>query len=161
VLVLQSETDVILLGGGLAEQPDSEYIRVWEMAGAAHADTYTISGGRHDDGTLQPERLADLLRPTTDLMIGNTDTPINAGPSSTTSPRPRWPTSRVGGPAASLRHMHPARRRRGSLGFRLDQYGLAVGGIRTPWVEVPTAVMSAWAKAESPSRYFSAVLSLR
>ena len=33
VLVLQSETDVILLGGRLAAQPDSERIRVWEMAG--------------------------------------------------------------------------------------------------------------------------------
>ena len=80
VLVLQSETDVILLGGGLAEQPDSEQIRVWEMAGAAHADTYTVSAGRHDDGTLSAERLAELLRPTTNLMIGQTDTPINAGP---------------------------------------------------------------------------------
>ena len=73
VLVLQSETDVILLGGRLAAQPDSERIRVWEMAGAAHADTYTVSAGRHDDGTLSPERMAELLRPTTNLMIGNTD----------------------------------------------------------------------------------------
>jgi hypothetical protein len=80
VLVLQSETDVILLGGGLADQPDSAHIRVWEMAGAAHADTYTISAGRHDDGTLSPEQLAELLRPTSNLMIGNTDSPINAGP---------------------------------------------------------------------------------
>ena len=80
VLVLQSETDVILLGGGLAEQPDSDRMRVWEMAGAAHADTYTVSAGRHDDGTLTAERMAQLLRPTTDLMIGQTDTPINAGP---------------------------------------------------------------------------------
>ena len=52
VLVLQSETDVIVLGGGLAKQPDSERVRVWEMAGAAHADTYTVVAGRHDDGTL-------------------------------------------------------------------------------------------------------------
>ena len=80
VLVLQSETDVILLGGGLAEQPDHEHVRVWEMAGAAHADTYTVSAGRHDDGTLSAERLAELLRPTRNLMIGKTDTPINAGP---------------------------------------------------------------------------------
>ena len=28
------------------------------------------------------------------------------------------------------------------MGFRLDEHGLAVGGIRTPWVDVPTAVMS-------------------
>ena len=66
VLVLQSETDVILLGGGLAEQPDSDRVRVWEMAGAAHADTYTVSAGRHDDGTLSGERLAHLCaRPRT------------------------------------------------------------------------------------------------
>ncbi|HEX3334432.1 MAG TPA: alpha/beta hydrolase domain-containing protein, partial [Acidimicrobiales bacterium] len=52
VLVFQSETDVILLGGGRAAQPDSERVRVWELAGAAHADTYTMSGGRRDDGTL-------------------------------------------------------------------------------------------------------------
>ena len=35
VLILQSETDVILLGGGLAAQPDSDRLRTWEMAGAA------------------------------------------------------------------------------------------------------------------------------
>jgi len=27
-------------------------------------------------------------------------------------------------------------------GFRMDEHGLAVGGIRTPWVDVPTAIMS-------------------
>ena len=80
VLVLQSETDVVLLGGQLAEQPDSDRLRTWEMAGAAHADTYTVSAGRHDDGTLTAERMAELLRPTSNLMIGKTDTPINAGP---------------------------------------------------------------------------------
>ena len=80
VLVLQSETDVILLGGGLAAQPDSAHIRIWEMAGAAHADTYTLSAGRHDDGTLSSAQLAELLRPTSNLIIGTTDSPINAGP---------------------------------------------------------------------------------
>ena len=80
VLVLQSETDVIVLGGGLAKQPDSGRVRVWEMAGAAHADTYTVSAGRHDDGTLGGARLAELLRPTTNLIMGHTESPVNAGP---------------------------------------------------------------------------------
>jgi Alpha/beta hydrolase domain len=143
VLVLQSETDVILLGGRLAEQPDSEHIRVWEMAGAAHADTYTISGGRHDDGTLSPERLAELLRPTTDLMIGNTDTPINAGPQqhyvsqAALAHLARWSNGGEAPPRAPRLDIDA-----GGSGFRLDDVGLAVGGIRTPWVEVPTAVMS-------------------
>jgi hypothetical protein len=143
VLVLQSETDVILLGGGLAEQPDSEHIRVWEMAGAAHADTYTISAGRHDDGTLSPERLAELLRPTSNLMIGNTDAPINAGPQqhyvaqSALAHLVRWAAG--GDPPPMAPRLEVATN---GTEFRADEHGLAVGGIRTPWVEVPTAFMS-------------------
>ena len=143
VLVLQSETDVILLGGGLAEQPDSDFVRVWEMAGAAHADTYTVSAGRHDDGTLDPEHLAELLRPTTNLMIGNTDTPINAGPQqhyvsqAALAHLVRWGAGGEPPPRASRLDVDAA-----GTGFRPDEHGLAVGGIRTPWVEVPTAFMS-------------------
>jgi hypothetical protein len=143
VLVLQSETDVILLGGGLADQPDSEQIRVWEMAGAAHADTYTISAGRHDDGTLSPERLAELLRPTSNLMIGNTDSPINAGPQqhyvseAALAHLVRWVEGGEPPPMAPRLDVDA-----GGTAFRTDEHGLAVGGIRTPWVEVPTAVMS-------------------
>ena len=33
VLVLQSETDVIVLGGGARAQPDGEHVRLWEMGG--------------------------------------------------------------------------------------------------------------------------------
>jgi hypothetical protein len=143
VLVLQSETDVILLGGGLAEQPDSERLRVWEMAGAAHADTYTVSAGRHDDGTLSGERLAELLRPITNLMIGKTETPINAGPQqhyvaqAALSHLARWAAGGSPPPQA------PRLDRDGAgTGFELDDHGNARGGIRTPWVEVPTAVLS-------------------
>jgi hypothetical protein len=143
VVVLQSETDVILLGGGLADQPDSEHIRVWELAGAAHADTYTISAGRHDDGTLSPERMAELLRPTTNLMIGTTDSPINAGPQqhyvaqAALAHLGRWAAGGEPPPHAPRLEIDPQ-----GVSFRLDQHGLAVGGIRTPWVDVPTAVLS-------------------
>jgi hypothetical protein len=143
VLVLQSETDVILLGGGLAEQPDSEHVRVWELAGAAHADTYTIRAGRHDDGTLSAKRLADLLLPTTNLMIGTTASPINAGPQqhyvaqAALAHLARWAAGGEPPPEAQRLEIDPS-----GASFRLDQHGLAVGGIRTPWVDVPTAVMS-------------------
>jgi hypothetical protein len=142
VLVLQSETDVTLLGGGLAEQPDSEQIRVWEMAGAAHADTYTVSAGRHDDGTLSAERMAELLRPTRNLMIGQTDTPINAGPqqhyvAQTALARlAQWAGGGEPPPMAPRLELDDQ-----GTGYRLDRHGLARGGIRTPWVEAPTAVM--------------------
>jgi hypothetical protein len=143
VLILQSETDVIVLGGGLADQPDSEHVHTWEMAGAAHADTYTVSGGRHDDGRLSGQRLAELLRPTVDLLIGKTDTPINSGPQQHYVAQ------------AALKHLvdwacggpppPPAPRLARSddgMSFQLDANGNALGGIRTPWVDVPTAVLS-------------------
>ena len=143
VLVLQSETDVIILGGGLAGQPDSEHIRVWEMAGAAHADTYTISAGRRDDGTLPPEGLAELMRPTSRLMIGNTGSPINAGPQqhyvsqAALAHLTRWSAGGEPPPEGSRLEVDTD-----GTGFRTDEHGLAAGGIRTPWVEVPTAIMS-------------------
>ena len=142
VLVLQSETDVILLGGGLAEQPDSDRLRVWEMAGAAHADTYTVSAGRHDDGTLTAERMAELLRPTTNLMIGQTDTPINAGPQqhyvaqAALTHLCRWAADGEAPPSAPSLELNTDK-----SGYVLDEHGIAKGGIRTPWVDVPTAVM--------------------
>ena len=143
VLVLQSETDVILLGGGLAAQPDSDRLRVWEMAGAAHADTYTVSAGRHDDGTLGAERFAELLRPTTNLMIGRTDTPINAGPQqhyvaqAALAHLSRWAAGGEPPPEADRLELNDD-----ATGFVLDELGIARGGIRTPWVDVPSAVMS-------------------
>ena len=143
VLVLQSETDVILLGGGLAEQPDSERIRVWEMAGAAHADTYTVSAGRHDDGTLTPARMAELLRPdheSHDRPDGHADQRRTAA--ALCRPGRLGPPDDVGGggepPPAAPRLDVDAE----GTGFRVDERGLALGGIRTPWVEAPSAVMA-------------------
>ena len=143
VLVFQSETDVILLGGGRAAQPDSERVRVWEVAGAAHADTYTMSGSRRDDGTLPGSRLAELLRPTTNLLIGQTQTPINAGPQqhyvaqAAVAHLERWARGGAAPPEA------PRLATDGDLsGFQLDEQGNVLGGIRTPWVDVPVAVLS-------------------
>ena len=143
VLVLQSETDVIVLGGGLAKQPDSAHVRVWEMAGAAHADTYTVSAGRYDDGTLGGARLAELLRPTTDLIMGQTDSPVNAGPQqhyvsqAALSHLARWASGGEPPPQAPRLDVDAE-----ETGFEKDEHGIATGGIRTPWVDVPTAVMS-------------------
>jgi hypothetical protein len=143
VLVFQSETDVIVLGGGRADQHDSDAIRVWELAGAAHADTYLLNASRFDDGTLSSDRLAELLRPTSDLIMGKTATPINAGPQqhyvgqAALSHLVRWVASGTPPP-------QPPRLNRYLEGdtFQLDQYGNATGGIRHPWVDVPTAVLS-------------------
>jgi len=123
VLVLQSETDVILLGGGRAEQPDSERVRVWELAGAAHADTYTISGCRHDDGTLSGARLAaNQRRAPTALRCAGRPRPFGelgprrgaatAGAAARGRRRPqRLPARRAG--KRAWRHPHTVGRRPG------------------------------------------------
>ena len=128
VIVLQSETDVILLGSALAEQPDSDHVCVWELAGAAHADTYTVSAGRRDDGTLSGERLAELMRPTTNLLIGRTDTPINAGPQQHYVAQAalchlvEWVTDGMAPPEAPRLRLDEA-----GTGYRLDEWGNALG----------------------------------
>ncbi len=143
VLVLQSETDVIVLGGGRAEQPDSEHIRVWEIAGAAHADTYVLSGGRLDDGSLSGERLAQLLRPTRHMIMGTTETPVNAGPQqhyvsqAALAHLVRWSRGGDAPPRAGRLMLDST-----GIGFELDERGIARGGIRTPWVDAPTAILS-------------------
>jgi hypothetical protein len=143
VLILQSETDLVILGGHRAAQPDSAHIRVWEMPGAAHADTYTVSAGRHDDGTLPPARLAELLRPTRDLIMGQTSTPVNAGPQqhyvaqAALAALVRWARDGQAAPSAPRLEIEDS-----GLGYHLDDQGNAKGGIRTPWVDAPTAVLS-------------------
>jgi hypothetical protein len=113
------------------------------MAGAAHADTYTVSAGRRDDGTLSGERLAELMRPTTNLLIGRTVTPINAGPQQHYVAQAAlwhlavWVTDGMAPPEAPRLRLDDA-----GTGYRLDDAGNALGGIRTPWVDVPNAVLS-------------------
>jgi hypothetical protein len=143
VLVLQSETDVTMLGGGRCKQPDGPRLRLWEIAGAAHADTYLLVAGGQDDGRLSSERLAELLKPTRDLMFGQTASLINAGPQqhyigqAALEALRRWA---AGGPAP------PAAPRLAitadGSACAADALGIAEGGVRNPWVDAPTAALS-------------------
>ncbi len=143
VLVLQSETDVIVLGGRLPAQPDGDHVRLWEVAGAAHGDTYLLVASNYDDGTLTPARLAELMQPTTQLIIGNTDTPINSGPQqhyvgqAALDHLVRWAAGGPPPPKAPRLILDDE-----GSGLVVDGRGNATGGIRTPWVDVPTATLS-------------------
>ena len=52
VLVVQTEGDLIgaTFGSAAARQPDSKRFRLWEIAGTAHADTYSGTVGLGDNG---------------------------------------------------------------------------------------------------------------
>jgi len=143
VIVLQSETDVAPLGGGLPAQPDGDRLRVWEIAGTAHGDTYMLVAGAHDDGRLPPERLAALLRPVAEALGVPTDSPINGAPQQhfVAQTALAWLDGWSGGgdpPPAAARLETTA----DGAALVVDEHGNARGGIRTPWVDVPTAVYS-------------------
>ncbi|MGO8960043.1 MAG: alpha/beta hydrolase domain-containing protein [Streptosporangiaceae bacterium] len=143
VIVLQTETDVALLGSGRAGQPDGELLRNWELAGAAHADTYLLFASGLDDGHLPAQELAKLLKPTTDILMGSTESPVNSGPQhhyvecAAVEQLDAWVRGESKPPTAP--RLNPSADGRD---FVRDELGIATGGIRTPWTDVPTSVLS-------------------
>ena len=129
VLVLETETDVLLprLRFLPARQPDSDRVRTWEVAGTAHADRWVIG------------EFESLL---------GCPTPVNAGQHGYVARAAlraldRW--ARGGGPPPSAPSLAVDGDR-----FVLDEVGNAVGGVRTPVVEVPTARLSGFADPSAP-----------
>jgi Alpha/beta hydrolase domain len=141
VLVLQTETDVTLLGSALAQQADSELLRNWEIAGAAHADTYLLFASGQDDGALPAARLAELMRPTTEILMGTTALPVNSGPQhhyvecAAVDQLDAWVAGRAKPPSAARLAVE-------GRDLHRDNLGIATGGIRTPWTDAPVAVLS-------------------
>jgi hypothetical protein len=147
VLTLITETD--LLGGRLpgyhaSRRPDDAHLRVWELAGAAHADNYLFMGAFMDSGQQPAEALAKVFRPTTESMAGKADKPFNEGMphhyvvQGALHALNEWVTAR--GPPASTQQLELAPGAAPAL--VLDANGLARGGVRTPWVDVPTLRLS-------------------
>jgi hypothetical protein len=145
VLTFITETDLTMPGSAFlgARQGDGRMIRTWEVPGAAHADSYLVAGNS-DDGSLAPAALAKAFTPASDLRGMHLPKPVNAAPQhhyvleAALSTLNRWVAT--GRAPASTAPMGVASDRPVSL--RLDRNGNALGGIRTPWVDVPTARFS-------------------
>jgi Alpha/beta hydrolase domain len=142
VLTVQTETDVTgVLAGISARQPDDDRTRWWEIAGAAHADTYVISAGFSDSGDLPPAEFARQIAPTDTPLGMACAAPVNSGPQhhyvaqAAISHLDRWARGGAPPPCAPLLETGPD-------GQVTDSSGIARGGIRTGWVDVPTAVLS-------------------
>jgi Alpha/beta hydrolase domain len=144
VLMVQSETDLMILGSVAARQPDTERIRLWEVAGASHADTYLVIAAYQDSEGAESAALAAALAPTTSFFGMTLSVPMNSGPqqhyvvSAGLEHLRRWARGGKAPPAAPrLAVTSP-----GSRAFALDDAGIVRGGIRSPWVDVPTGVLS-------------------
>jgi hypothetical protein len=144
VLTFQSETDVVTLGGGRARQPDSERFRLWELAGAAHFDTYGLLATHVDREGVAVEELARQLAPRKDVLGMSAGTCVNSGPhqhyvlNAALSHLDRW--VRNGTPPPEAPRLEAADAAASEL--VRDDFGIVRGGIRTPWVEAPSAVLS-------------------
>jgi hypothetical protein len=121
-----------------ARQPDNQQLRVWEIAGTAHADNYTIQVAPIDTGTAALADIVAAYAPTDMLMGQQLDHCINFAPQhhyvlQAALCRLRdW--VRTGQPPPSGA---PLELRDGKA--VLDAHGIATGGVRTPWVDVPVA----------------------
>ena len=143
VLLLSSETDVTALRNAAIEQADSENVRVWELPGAAHADTYLLVASRADGGQLEPAEFARILEPITELVIMTVEKPINSAPhqhyvaQAALEHLDRWVGHGEAPPAAARLKLLDD-----DTTCQRDELGNARGGIRNPWVDVPIRILS-------------------
>jgi hypothetical protein len=154
LITVITETD--LVGGPetgyyRARQPDTERLRTWEIPGAAHADNYTIQVAPIDTGSAPLDEIVAAYAPTHTLMGQQLAHAINFAPQHhyvvqaalarlcewvrTGDPAPE-------GPRIALTETEPPQP-------ILDSNGLAQGGIRTPWVDVPIARTTGFGSDES------------
>lgn len=134
VLQVQTETDLIALVPTspfpAARQPDSATVRTWEVAGTAHSDSYYLSR-LTEQGTQQFEGFLDLSG-----VLGR----MNSGPQNFVMNAAvrwlaRWVVEGEAPPSAP-----PIEVADGAIVRDAD--GNALGGLRTPQLDVPVATLT-------------------
>jgi hypothetical protein len=145
VLVFITETDLMFPGGYLsARQPDTDHLRVWEVAGTAHGDLYVLAVSALDSGSAPIETLAKAFTPTNSVMGMTLPQPINAAPQhhyvmqAALASLNRWIVSKEAPPHGQRLDVNTS----ATPQLVLDGNGNASGGIRSPWVDVPTSRLS-------------------
>lgn len=158
VLTVLTETDVVdghLPGYHRARRPDAAHFRAWEIPGTSHADNYTIRVGFIDTGSTPLDDIVAAYAPTDQLMGTQLSYFINFAPQhhyvlqAAVAALTRWVRdgkAPVSAPPLELTDTDPVR-------FVLDANGIAMSGVRTPWVDVPIGRTSGLAPDESPMSF--------
>jgi hypothetical protein len=134
----------VLMAGVLARQRDTDLTRQWEIAVAAHFDTYGLRAGYVDDGTLSPQELHRLQRPQLSPRGYHTSSPVNGAPQhhyvlqAALASLEDWARGGPPAPAANVFDTHKFQ----PLRLQRDSHGIVRGGVRTPWVDAPVATYS-------------------
>jgi hypothetical protein len=146
VMVFISETDLMIPAAGYlaARQADTDLLRVWEVPGTAHADTYTLAGAAIDSGLEPIAVLAKSFDAPANLMGSTLAKPMNSAPQhhyvmqAALAALQNWlktGTTPPHGPRMDVVEGSPPT-------LAQDGNGNATGGIRTPWLDVPIARLS-------------------
>jgi hypothetical protein len=142
VFVVQTETDLEQFQSARARQPDTKRLRLWEIAGSAHADAYAGPVGFNDNGDGTAERTILDSSAANGGPLGCA-VPINSGPafavlSASLSHLDAWVSDGTAPPKA------PRIKTQGGATPKIvrDERGNAVGGVRTPLVDVPLATLT-------------------
>jgi hypothetical protein len=155
LITIITETDLfgaVRHGYYFARQPDNQRLRVWEIPGAAHADNYTIQVAPIDTGATPLEDIVAAYAPTNILMGQQLGHYINFAPQhhyvvqAAIAALRTWVRTGEVAPTAPPIEMRESEVPQPIL----DSNGLALGGLRTPWVDVPIARTSgdgAWDNA--------------
>lgn len=147
VLALITETDLIdgrRPGYNHARRLDDRHLRVWEVPGAAHADNYMFGGGNRDDGRQPVAELAKVFVPSRQGPLSLEAMPLNPGlphhyvGQAAMAALDAW--LRTGRPPASTAPITLAPGKRDDASR--DAQGIALGGVRSPWTDVPTIRLS-------------------
>lgn len=122
--------------------PDADNYRLWEVPGNAHFDAYGVVKGPDDRG--DDPGVAEVIEFSSAIASGliECDSPINDGPGhwvakAAINALDRW--IRTGEPAPSAERIP---RNAEGTDVERDDLGNAVGGIRTPYVDVPVAMFT-------------------
>lgn len=142
VINMQAETDQITLGAASSRQDDSTHFRLWEVAGSAHADRYVSSVGLSDGGN--NVNSANIRLKKSPIPVFSTCREyINSAPQhhfvakAALRALNTWIVDGIAPPSFPLLQINEA-----GDGFETDEYGNALGGVRTPYMDVPIAILS-------------------
>ncbi|MYH70976.1 MAG: hypothetical protein F4153_00075 [Acidimicrobiia bacterium] len=130
VLIFQTETDLTVLGYARARQDDTDTVRIWEVAGTAHADAYILAElyGFDPEGGAMPGSSVRLNNgPQHEVLLAGFHHLVGWMRDGLVPPAsPRLEVDMSGAEPVIVR----------------DERGNARGGIRTPLVDVPVATLS-------------------
>lgn len=151
VLTVITETDLLgarLPGYHASRRPDERHLRVWEVAGTAHADSYLFMGAFMDSGQKPVEDLAKVFMPSLNSPMGKSAKPLNPGMvhhyvvQGALAALNTWVSSGDAPASTPVLTLVSGGKPGEVPSLALDANGLAKGGVRTPWVDVPTIRLS-------------------